>query len=64
MIFLCSGSLFGQVPLLEFGDERLTQSQAITRYLARKFNLVGKDDLEAAHCDEVVDGVRDMNGRK
>ncbi|CAG7837630.1 unnamed protein product [Allacma fusca] len=52
-------STFGQVPMLEFDGNRITQSQAIVRYLARKYNLVGKNELEAAKCDEIVDGVKD-----
>ncbi|CAG7838283.1 unnamed protein product, partial [Allacma fusca] len=50
---------FGQVPLLEFNGKRLVQSQAIFRYLAKQFNLTGKDEFEAAQCDEVVDAVKD-----
>lgn len=52
---------WGQVPLLEFGDGRkLTQSAAITRYFAKKHNLVPKDDFEGALCDEFVDAARDF----
>lgn len=49
---------FGQVPVLEIkeGDEvfQLAQSNAINRYLARKYNLTGKDDLESAKADMVI----------
>ncbi|CAG7785128.1 unnamed protein product, partial [Allacma fusca] len=51
---------FGQVPMLEFDGKRLVQSMAICRYLAKKFNLVGKDDFEAAQADEIVDACRDI----
>ncbi|CAG7717678.1 unnamed protein product, partial [Allacma fusca] len=51
---------FGQVPLLEFDGKRLVQSQAIFRYLAKQFNLVGKDEFEAAQCDEIVDAIKDV----
>ncbi|CAG7837628.1 unnamed protein product [Allacma fusca] len=52
-------ALFSQVPILEFEGKQITQSLAITRYLARRYNLVGKDDFEAAKCDELADGVRE-----
>ncbi|CAL8122953.1 unnamed protein product [Orchesella dallaii] len=51
---------WGQVPLVEFEGKKLSQSLAITRYFARKHNLVPKDDFEAALCDEYVDACRDF----
>jgi glutathione S-transferase len=53
-------ALFGQVPILEFEGKQITQSLAITRYLARRYKLVGKDDFEAAKCDELADGAKDF----
>ncbi|CAF4283512.1 unnamed protein product, partial [Adineta steineri] len=41
--------------MLEFDGEKLPQSLAIARYAARKTKLAGKDDLESAKCDVVVD---------
>lgn len=38
---------------------RLVQSRAICRYLANKFNLAGKTDLEKAKVDEIVDQIND-----
>lgn len=38
----------------------LAQTQAIARYLARKFKLDGANAWEAAKCDEVVDGAQDF----
>lgn len=52
---------WGQVPLIEFEGKKLAQSLAITRYFAKKFNLVGSNDFEAALTDEYVDSVRDFN---
>ena len=55
---------FGHMPVLEVGGIVLAQSMAINRYLARRYNLVGKTDLEAAQADMIVDCVTDtMNGR-
>lgn len=56
---------FGQVPVLEVteeGGERVTiaQSTAIARYLANKFGLAGKSDLEKARADQVVDQINDL----
>jgi hypothetical protein len=36
------------------------QTKSITRYLARKSNLVGRNDLEAAECDIMADTVDDL----
>ncbi|KAI6183516.1 hypothetical protein M3Y97_00497300 [Aphelenchoides bicaudatus] len=43
----------GQVPLLEVDGKKISQSGAILRFLARRFKLEGKDEFEAAKCDEV-----------
>lgn len=51
---------WGQVPLAEFDGKTLNQSLAITRYFARKYNFVPKDDFEAALCDEYVDTIREF----
>ncbi|KAG1679750.1 Glutathione S-transferase 1 [Nymphon striatum] len=51
----------GQVPLLTLEDgTTLPQSFAIARYLAREHDLVGRNNLEAANADALVDGVVDM----
>jgi len=46
---------FGQLPVLQHGDRYLSQSLAISRYLARHFSLYGADTWENARCDEVVE---------
>jgi glutathione S-transferase len=51
---------WGQVPILEVNGKRLAQSSAICRYLARRFNLTGANDFEAAKCDELVDSMMDL----
>ncbi|CAG7837520.1 unnamed protein product [Allacma fusca] len=52
--------LFDQAPLLEFEGRRLVQSLAISRFLARRYNLAGKDEYESAECDQIVDACRDI----
>lgn len=47
---------FGQLPVLEIdGGVTLCQSRAIARYLARKFGLAGRTDLEQARVDMLAD---------
>ena len=54
----------GQVPWLQVvdGDKivKLSQSVAIARFLARKFNLAGTTDLEQAEVDMYADQVSDL----
>jgi len=46
---------FGQVPILEVDGVKLCQSNSCARYLARKFNLAGKTELDQAKADMLVD---------
>ncbi len=50
----------GKVPLLEVGDQIISQSKAIERFVAKKAGLAGSNDLEAAQIDAVVEHVRDI----
>lgn len=45
---------------MEYKGIVISQSIAITRFLARKFNLVGADEFESAKCDEIVDSLKDF----
>ena len=66
---------FGQVPTLKYNGEVLCQSMAISRYssevpslymitikrfLANEFGLAGKNSIEMAQANEVVDAVNDL----
>lgn len=51
---------FGQLPLLEFDDTLLAQSNAMARLLAKRFDLAGKTDVEQAVADMIVDSNEDM----
>ncbi|KNE56533.1 hypothetical protein, variant 2 [Allomyces macrogynus ATCC 38327] len=57
---------FGQLPALVITDDKtkqtttLAQSAAIVRYLARKYNLVAADPLDAALSDSVWESVSDV----
>lgn len=50
----------GQLPYLTVGSVKLPQSVSIARFLAKRFNLYGSDDIEQAKTDAVVDTVTDL----
>jgi len=51
---------FGQLPVLEVDGVKLCQSNACARYLARKFNLAGKTELDQARADMIIDCFEDI----
>jgi len=50
----------GQMPVLEVDGVKLPQSLTIARYVAKTFNLAGKDNLDQAKADAVVDTIADL----
>jgi glutathione S-transferase len=54
---------FGQLPVLEVDGKQLAQSCTIARYLARTFNLAGKDDFESAQVDMIADAQKDISAK-
>jgi glutathione S-transferase len=50
----------GQMPVLEIDGTKLPQSMAIARFLANQFHLAGKNNLEHAKADAVVDTIKDL----
>eukprot|EP01116_Phalansterium_solitarium_P018240 TRINITY_DN476_c0_g1_i1.p2 TRINITY_DN476_c0_g1~~TRINITY_DN476_c0_g1_i1.p2 ORF type:complete len:205 (-),score=84.45 TRINITY_DN476_c0_g1_i1:96-710(-) len=59
-----SGKLaFGQVPLLEYHGLNIVQSMAISRFLARKYDLYGATVEESAHIDVVIEGLNDLRAK-
>jgi glutathione S-transferase len=50
---------YGQLPLLEVDGVTLAQSSAIERYAARLAGLAGKNDLENAKADSIVEALHD-----
>lgn len=56
---------FGQLPALVTSDgTTIIQSIAIARYLAREYNLAGKNNVEMAQADMYVDCLTDMVNSK
>jgi glutathione S-transferase len=54
----------GSVPVLEYNGETIIQSISIARFLAREFKLVGKNNIEAAKADAIVDACTDVLNRE
>jgi glutathione S-transferase len=50
----------GQMPVLEFNGVKLPQSISIARFLAKQFQLAGRDSLEQAKVDAVVDTINEI----
>ncbi|GLC39874.1 hypothetical protein PLESTB_001311600 [Pleodorina starrii] len=51
---------FGQCPRLVDGDNDMVQSNAIIRYLGRKYGLYGKSEKETIAVDEILEGVESL----
>lgn len=52
---------FGQLPLLEVDGQRISQSNAINRYVGQLAGLYPDDPWQAAQCDEVCCAVEALN---
>jgi glutathione S-transferase len=53
-------SPFGQLPYLVDGDVKIGQSQAIARYLGRKYGLEGENDAEFAQSEQLLEEGSDL----
>ncbi|KAI1699837.1 glutathione S-transferase [Ditylenchus destructor] len=56
---------YGHIPVLEFAEtgQLLADSYAISRYIAKKHGLAGKDDWEQAKVDEFANFHNDVTMR-
>ena len=54
----------GQLPVLEIDGIKIGQSITIARYLANKFKLAGKTDIEKAQADMILDCIQDIGNGK
>ena len=50
----------GQVPFLEVNGVQLPQSMTIARFLAKQFQLAGKNNFEQAQVDAIIDTINDI----
>ena len=50
----------GQLPVLCYNGVETAQSMAVARFLANEFGLSGKNNLEKARADMIVDCVSDI----
>ena len=53
------GSL-NKLPYLEIDGQIIPQSKSIERFIAKKYNMFGDNDLESAHIDGICEYVRDF----
>jgi len=51
---------YGQLPRLRYKGKEFFQSMAVARFLAAEFGLEGRDNVEKAEVNEVVDAINDM----
>ncbi|CAF3512938.1 unnamed protein product [Rotaria sp. Silwood1] len=50
----------GQMPVLEYNGTKLPQSLSIARFLAKQFQLAGRDNFEQVKVDAVADTINDL----
>ena len=48
------------MPELKWDDKIIVQSNAITRFVAKEVGIAGKNNVEAAQCDAIVDFCSEM----
>ena len=51
---------FGQLPILNWDGVEICQSMACARFIAREVGLAGKNSMEQAQVDEIVDIIQDL----
>jgi len=49
-----------KVPFLEVDGVTIPQSKSVERFLARRFNMMGSNDLQYAQIDAICESVRDF----
>ena len=55
--------MFGQLPVLQWGDKQICQSKAILRFLGRQLNLLGSTDDQVLLLDQIMEGFADVRSR-
>lgn len=62
--FTFSETPLEQLPILEIDGKVLYQSNAIARFLGRKFNLLGSDEFETFEVDATLETIGDLRQGK
>ncbi|WDE07973.1 glutathione S-transferase family protein [Thalassomonas viridans] len=52
-----------QVPVILLDDRKVTQSNAILRYIGKQVDLYPRDNLQALLCDEILDAIEDATDK-
>jgi len=55
---------FGQLPLLIADGVTISQSMTIARYIAKTYGLAGRNNLENAKMDELVDAIAEVTEKQ
>ena len=63
-LFYFLDTIIGTLPILEYNGTTIAQSITIARFLAKEFNLAGKNRIEEAQADMIVDCVSDLLNSK
>jgi prostaglandin-H2 D-isomerase / glutathione transferase len=50
----------GKVPFLEVDGKIIPQSKSIERYIAKRGNMMGSNEIESAQIDSICESVRDI----
>ena len=58
--FYATDMPLGQMPVLEYDGTQISQSLTIARFLAKEFGLAGKNNLEQAQADMIIDAGSDL----
>jgi len=59
-VILEFSTFIGQLPILHFDDFSLTQSHAVLRFIAEKYDFGGETNEQQGTADEVVDLIYDL----
>ncbi|XP_076482903.1 glutathione S-transferase-like [Bombus vancouverensis nearcticus] len=51
---------YKMLPVLEIDGKPVAQSNAVARYLAKKYDLMGRNEWDAMICDVLVDALGDL----
>ena len=50
----------GKLPYLEIDGNVIPQSKSIERFIAKRANMMGKNDIECAQIDSICEAIRDI----